>query len=394
MATPRFAPDLGGVARSSARIAGALANGDATVSVVSWSRALPPGAVVALDSDDEPSIPPGVRVHRVGLFGSDELSMQHTLDVLHHLHDERPADVVWGHYGYPAGYLATLFAGLVGRPAVVALRGNDIDSLLFPPGDFARLRWACERAARVVCVSRDLAAKVAVVTGHRERVVVVPNSVDAALFRPGPRDDALARALGVAEGEAVLGFSGELRHKKGAPFLLRALHEVRRHRPACLLVIGELRPKQRQHLDQFRDEHPADAERVIVTGHLEDPRAVAGHLRLCDLVLLPSLWDGLPNALLEAMACGVPTLVSDAGGIPDVVRHDEHAFVVPRAQLHRLGEAAREVLALPEAHRRRVAAAARDRVLEDFGLERERAVLRDLVAEVAAQAQPGASTSW
>ena len=73
---------------------------------------------------------------------------------------------------------------------------------------------------------------------------------------------------------------------------------------------------------------------------------MARHLRLCDVVLLPSVWDGMPNALLEAMACGRPVIASDAGGIAEVVEHGVSGLLVPRASLHRLGEAVLELLGL------------------------------------------------
>ena len=61
--------------------------------------------------------------------------------------------------------------------------------------------------------------------------------------------------------------------------------------------------------------------RVIVTGHLDLPEQVAEHLSLCDVYLQPSLWEGMPNALMEAMASGCGCIGSDAGGIPEVIEH-------------------------------------------------------------------------
>ena len=166
--------------------------------------------------------------------------------------------------------------------------------------------------------------------------------------------------------EAVLGFSGELRQKKGFPFLMSALTAVRQQRPACLLVIGEVRPRERALLSSFAAEFPEDAERIVITGRLDDPADVAMHLRLCDVFLQPSLWDGLPNAVLEAMACGLVSIGSDAGGIPEVIQHEQNGFTIPRAQLNRLGDGILDVLQLSDDERTTIGQAARKRIEDAY----------------------------
>lgn len=343
MIAERYPPDVGGVARSARRIAGALAAQGVSTEVFSWTRTLPAGQLVT--SEDG-----GVTVHRMGLFASWDLSMQHALNVLEWLDGRARFDVLWGHYVYPSGFLAVWFAQQRRRPSIVSARGNDIDQLMFPPGDFARLRWALERATRRVAVSADLARKIAVLLGSDEAIDVVPNAVDPETFAPGAGDDVRARR-GIEPGTAVLGFCGELRHKKGAPFLIRALAEVNARRPAVLLVIGEARAREQALLAELIAEQPALAPRLHAIGQLETPVAVAEHLRACDVVLFPSLWEGLPNALLEAMACGVPVIASDAGGMPEVI-DGGNGVLVPKAQLHRLGDEVLALLADPERARR------------------------------------------
>lgn len=375
----RFAPDLGGVARSATRTAAALAALGVRVDVLAWTRQLPPGALETTGTEDSR---PGITSHRLGLFGEWDLSLQHTLNVLDWLQERERFDAVWGHYLFPAGFAAVWFAESAGLPSVVSARGNDVDRLMFPPGDFARLLWTLERATVVNAVSKELARKINLLLGRDAGVRLVPNVVDLDVFCPGPPDEALRRRLGVLPVEAVLGFSGELRHKKGIDFLLAGIHDVRLVRPACLLVIGEARPDERAKLAAFAAEHPDDAARVLVTGHLDDPAAVARHLRLCDLFLQPSVWDGMPNALLEAMACGRIPLASDAGGIPEVVVHGESGFLLKRSQLGRLGEAALELLALPAEKRSKLEAAARERVSSEFHAGVEAEALRQVLVKL------------
>lgn len=373
----RFPPDIGGLARSGARTAGALARMGARVEVLAWTRSAAPGALSTLDDAGEVTpLARGVTLHRLGLFGSTDLSMQHTLDVLGHLHSKRRYELVWGHYLSPPGFLAVVFAASVGIASTVSARGNDVDQQMFPPGDFARLLWTLQRADVLTAASADLGRKMSMLLGRDARVEVIPNAVDPQVFSPGPADPALRERLGIAPDEVVLGFSGELRHKKGLPFLLSALLEVRRVRPACLLVIGEVRPRDAEHLVAFRAEHPEEGARILVSGALATPEDIAAHLRLCDVYLQPSLWEGMPNALLEAMACARPVIASDAGGIPEAVDTGHNGFLVPKALLNHLGRACLDVLSMSEAQRDAMGAAARTRILERFVADNEAEALR------------------
>ena len=119
-------------------------------------------------------------------------------------------------------------------PSVVAARGNDVHRLMFPPGDFARLTWTLQHAGLVTVVSRDLARKVRLLVERDDGIEVIANVVDPQIFSPAPPETELRTALKIAADEVVLGFCGELRHKKGLPFLLGPCGTSgRRDRLAC-----------------------------------------------------------------------------------------------------------------------------------------------------------------
>lgn len=376
MVAERFPPDIGGVATSAERTVVQLSRLGVQCDVFSWTKRLQPGRLETLGHTDE-----DIDVHRFGLFANLDLSMQHTWNVIEWLNERQPYHLIWGHYLYPSGFAAVLLARTLGIPSCVSARGNDIDRLLFPPGDFARLEWTLKKADVVTAVSADLASKI---QGVNESIQphVIHNTVNAEVFRPSPRDASLRDELGIRPNEAVVGFCGELRHKKGLPFLLSAMQEVRANRPACLLVIGEVRERDKRAIHDALADDADTRKRMIITGHLESPSNVARHLRLCDVVLCPSVWDGLPNALLEAMACGCVVLASDAGGIPEIIQHGENGFLVPRAHLHRLGDAMLECLDLPAGQRERIGEAARAHVTQHFHPSQEAEQLRQLLKDV------------
>ena len=131
MIVQRFPPEIGGLANSGARIAGALARIGASVEVLAWTRALPPGVLESMDAGEADPRARGATLHRLGLFSHWDLSLQHTLNVLDWKHQEAPFDVLWGHYLYPPGFLAVWFAEQAGISSTVSARGNDVDQMIF-----------------------------------------------------------------------------------------------------------------------------------------------------------------------------------------------------------------------------------------------------------------------
>ncbi|MGH1396561.1 MAG: glycosyltransferase family 4 protein [Trichormus sp.] len=374
--TERFIPDLGGLASSATRLATTLSQMGVEVDVVTWSRYLQPGEVLPPASLE---IQP--RIYRIGLYRHWDMTMPHTLNFLEWLHQTRNYDAVWGHYLFPSGFIATWFAKLQKIVSTVSARGNDIDREMFPPGDFARLQWTLQNADVVTAVSADMAKKIQLLSG-RDDVLVLKNTVDIEIFAPGNEgliEDNLRQSLGIAPDEVVLGFCGELREKKGQQFLLNALTTVRKYRAACLLIIGEVRATQESILQLYGSHQPEDAQRIIVTGHLSEAEKVAAYLRLCNVYLQPSLWEGMPNALLEAMACGCCCIASDAGGMPEIISHGENGFLLSRSQLHKLGEAVLECLAMSLEERNRVKEAARDRILTTHSITQEKQQLQKVI---------------
>lgn len=368
--TERYPPDLGGVAASSARIVAAIASLGVQVDVLAWSRSLQPGQVAA--DEGNPA------VHRMGRFREWDSTLPHASNLCDYLFARSRYDAVWGHYLTPAGFFAVWIARRYSVPSVVSIRGNDLDRDLFPPGDFARLEWTLRNATRVTAVTRELAAKVEAVCPDTNPVYL-PNAVDSQTFAPAPPDPQLRAALGVQPDEAVLAFAGELREKKGLRFLLDCLVQLRQRRPACLLLIGEVRPSELPQLIPYLGTAAPADHRILITGQLATPADVNRHLQLCDVYLQPSLWDGMPNALLEAMAAGCGSIGSDAGGIPEIIAHRENGLIVPRWELHRLAEIVHEWLDADHAWKTQIRQAARSTATQHFTRAGERARLQSLL---------------
>lgn len=371
--TEKFYPDLGGVATSAKRIYKSLSNLGVEIDIIVWSRYLQPGEVLREEN-----------IYRIGLFRNWDMTTIHTLNLLESLTQEFDYDAIWGHYLFPSGFVAVWFSSLYGFKSIVSARGNDIDREVFPPGDFGRLRWTLENATIITAVSQNLADKIKLISSRND-VFILKNAVDTKVFSNSiieSQKQELRGELGIKPDELVLGFSGELRAKKGQNFLLNALSTVRKQYSACLLIIGEVRSTDDSIFSYYKMEHLEDYKRVIITGHLKESFQVSKYLQLCDLFLLPSIWEGFPNSLIEAMACGVCCLASDAGGIPEIISSEVNGFLLPRNQLQYLGEAVLEFLELDKDVKDKIISRARDRIIQEFSLSAERVRLQQVLNQL------------
>ncbi len=243
------------------------------------------------------------------------------------------------HYFYPDGVAAVLLGRALGRPVVVTARGSDLNLI----ADYALprwwIRWAAARADGLVAVSGGLKDRLTALGTPPERVRVLRNGVDLALFRPSDRETA-RRRLGFSRPTLIA--VGNLVALKRHPLMVETLARLP---DIDLVVVGE------------------GPEREAIAA-LARARGVFGRVRLfgrlpqeelppiytaADLLLLVSTHEGWPNVLLESMACGTPVVVSDFAGVGDIVTAPAAGVVVPGVTPDALAAAIRGLLAAPPA---------------------------------------------
>jgi glycosyltransferase involved in cell wall biosynthesis len=187
-------------------------------------------------------------------------------------------------------------------------------------------------AADTVVVPSRLVERSYLEAGHPPaKLRVNPLGVEAERFRPraGPRGDDAFR----------FAFIGQLSLQKGMPGLLAAWARVAGH-GAELALAGTVPPVERAHVEPLLRR----SRRVEVLGHCED---VVGLLARCDALVLPSAQDGFGLVVLEAMACGLPVIVSDRVGAADCVEEGRNGFVFPFGEDDALEDRLRWFLAEP-----------------------------------------------
>lgn len=356
----RILPARGGLAVATDRIARLAVDRNEEVQVLAWDPQTTAGMLRSQVCD-------GLLVHRLGLAPSPQANLRAMLHHAKQLALSMRAQLIHGIYASQAGYVATLAALQLGIASVVSMRGNDVDEGLLRPEQLPFVKFALERASVVTGVSSEL-CRTASALSHRDSYLV-GNSVDPQRFAPREKDPALLGMFGLGE-DPVLGFSGELREKKGMAYLLPAFAKILEAQPCHLLLIGGVRAECQPKFEEFQAYAPAAAHRIKSVLYARDPQQLCQWLSLCDLMVFPSLQEGMPNAVLEAMACERPVLATKVGGHRDIIDHGRTGALLDVQALDELPEAILEFLRHPE--REAIGKQARAHVVRKHSVQAER----------------------
>lgn len=163
-----------------------------------------------------------------------------------------------------------------------------------------------------------------------------------------------------------MGFVGELRTKKGLSLLLKTFARLSEIEPKVyLLLVGPIRAGEDQQLLAFwQKQSPKAAQRLLRIEHVEHAQLHTLYPAL-DWLIMPSFQEGMANAALEAMSCGVPVISTDVGGFPDLLTSGQEGLLVEPYSEASLLLALETALAEPQ-QREAWGAAARQKVLQYF----------------------------
>jgi len=296
----------------------------------------------------------GVQVYRLPTPGPKAAaSLSFTLSAQSKLLKFRP-DVIHAHELLSPSTTAVLAKQLLNVPVVAkVLTGGSY-------GDVWKLqhRWSGRtRAAifvrqidRFIAISQEINSELADIEIPASQRVLIPNGVDVERFSPlSPIEkQQLRQTLGIPQGPIAI-FSGRLTQQKRLDLLIEAWEGVRTHHPnATLIILGTGEDEQALHQmarERFSEnqgarceagENQLDENCIKFIGRTED---VAPYLKAADLFVLPSSAEGLSNSLLEAMATGLPAVVTNVGAAPELIETGKNGWLVPPEQSAELSQA-------------------------------------------------------
>lgn len=348
--TPEFPPDSwGGLARSAERVADHAFRMGLSVHVAQFMVMDSPG--ILLDENRLTRCTETLTLHRltVGKETLPEAGRQlwdcpHTLTLqmmyqsLEMLHAAEEFHLFHSFFLYPVGYVTGLLARRKGVPHVATLVGNDIKRYIFSPEKAGVCRSGLENADRVVGLSRDLLEMAHALCPILGKAGIVYNSVEmpAEAWEPRP----------LGEGPFRIGCAGIFKYAKGLPYLLKAVAVLKESYHVALELVGFLRESEREIFRSMVQR--TGIEDLLLFRDAIPHGEMTGWLRTLDVFVLPSLTEGCPNILMEAMASGLPCVATRTGAADELMEDRVSGLLVPWGSSSALVEAMETIMASPD----------------------------------------------
>lgn len=244
-------------------------------------------------------------------------------------------DVSIPFFTIPSGPSAWVLKKIFGVPYIVSLRGGDVPGFMHP--DLKLHHWLTERVIRflwkgakgVVANSEGLKS-LALKTSDDIDIMTIPNGVDTGFFNPeNVRVDQSIVPIHQDSGNGVLRImtAGRLTAQKGIDTLLFAVWRLkgRLKKPVQIWIVGD--GPRRASLEQLASDLKIE-DQVFFLGWC-DRETLKAFYQSADIFVLPSLDEGMPNVLLEAMAMGLPVVATQISGSQELVKEGENGFLVP-----------------------------------------------------------------
>lgn len=224
-------------------------------------------------------------------------------------------DVIHGHYLLPAGLVAVVSKKIAGTKAVVMTYGSDI--LVLGKKWYLRpiLAWIMKSSDLTIVLSRKLKEEAIKMGIEDSKIRLAPIAIDEELFNPNIESN-IKKEFGI-KGDVIL-FVGALVKQKGLEYLIEACNILRENLEFTLIVVGD--GPLRKELEKR-----SEGLNIIFTGFRKD---VNRFMKDADILVLPSISEGLGFVVLESMAVGTPVLATKVGGIPELIENGKNGVLV------------------------------------------------------------------
>ena len=304
----------------------------------------------------------------INRFASFSAAWQ-VLRLAHDLRLRRPQVV--HSYNFYANVFSVPAARMAGVPCVVAsIRDMGV---YLSPMQIRVQRWVCGLADRIVVNANAIRGWLIEDGYAAEKIHVIRNGARIPLFSPDLARSSVRAELDIPATAKVVMMVSRINPQKGVEHLLEAVPEILARVPdAWFVIVGDVvleSSAQEAAYTSFLSSRVRElgvGERVLFTGLRRD---IPYLLAAADLSVLPSLSEGLPNSVIEAMAAGLPVVATKVGGIPELIQQGRSGLLVPPGNRAALVESVTTVLSNPFLSKR-IGEAARLRIQSGFSFEK------------------------
>jgi teichuronic acid biosynthesis glycosyltransferase TuaC len=276
-------------------------------------------------------------IPKIGMTVAPALLFAGALRALKRLQAEQDFDLIDAHYFYPDGVAAAMLGRALSKPVVITARGTDLNLIPQYPLPRWLIRRAARQAAHMIAVSQALKDALICLGASPEAVTVLRNGVDLRVFNPEGRDDARKRLQ--VSGPTLISV-GQLIGRKSHDLVIAAMALLPEY---TLLIVGE-GPEKSALATQI--ERLGLERRVRLVGPVPHERLQEFYVA-ADALVLASSREGWPNVLLEAMACGTPTIASNIWGNPEVISAPAAGKLMAERTAAGIAEAVRQLFSSP-----------------------------------------------
>lgn len=245
--------------------------------------------------------------------------------------------LIHAHWVLPTGLIAVLVKKITGVPVLLSARGADIN--LYPHKSRLLFKLACfslRHSTEITAVSRELRNCIIRDFGISEdRLTIVSSGVDRSSFTPIDQRT-IRKQLKLPKELKIVLFVGDLIPRKGLNYLIESIPTVLKKQGNVLFLIIGKGFLEKQLITMVES---MDLQRHVHFLGTIPHEEVPLWINAADLLALPSISEGTPNVIMEALSCGVPVVASRVGGVPELVEDNKNGFLVEPRNSHSLAEA-------------------------------------------------------